>query len=89
MSYCRFYDSDAYIYEHVGGFIECCGCFITEPEDGELVGFYRANTAREMLAHIDEHIAAGDYIPQSAIERIKADNPDLDRQIEKYDANSR
>ena len=88
MSYCRFSNADAYIYEHVGGFIECCGCFITEPEDGELVGFYRANTAREILAHIDEHIAAGDYIPQSAIERIKQEHPDLDKQIEKYDASS-
>ena len=89
MSYCRFYNADAYIYEHVRGFIECCACFITEPEEGEVLSFYRANTAREILAHIDEHIAVGDYIPQSAIERIKADNPDLDKQIEKYDANSR
>lgn len=28
MSYCRFgRDSDVYVIHHVGGFIQCCGCF--------------------------------------------------------------
>lgn len=26
MSFARFSDSDVYIFEHVGGFIQCCGC---------------------------------------------------------------
>ncbi len=26
MSYCRWSDGDVYMYEHVGGFIECCAC---------------------------------------------------------------
>jgi hypothetical protein len=89
MSYCRVSTADAYIYEHVGGFIECCGCSLINPEDGEIFAFYHANTAREMLSHIDQHIAKGDFIPQKAIDRIKEDHPDLDKQIEKYDANSR
>lgn len=84
MSYCRFLGADAYIYEHAGGFIECCGCSLTDREDGEIFGFFRANTAREMLAHMDEHRAAGDYIPERAYDGIRADNPDLDKQIEPY-----
>lgn len=84
MSYCRFLEADAYIYEHVGGFIECCGCSLTDPEDGEIFEFFHANTAREMLTHMDEHRAAGDYIPERAYDGIRADNPDLDKQIEKW-----
>lgn len=84
MSYCRFSSADAYIYEHVGGFIECCGCTLTNAESGEDVGFFHANTAREMLAHVAEHRAVGDYIPETVDVRIKEDNPNLDKQIEKY-----
>lgn len=87
MSYARFgWDgSDVYIYEHVGGFIECCGCSLTKPEDPhEIFGFYHANTAREMLSHIDEHLAAGDTVPTDCIERIKQEHSDLDAQIQPY-----
>lgn len=91
MSYCRFGDSDAYIYIGVYGF-ECCGCIMAprekypEPrvdmfgitwEDYSLpVGPF--DTAREMLAHIAEHRAAGHYIPEDVDQRIKEDYPDLD-----------
>ena len=84
MSYCRFLGADAYIFENTGGFIECCGCTLNEPADGEVFGFFYANTAREMLAHMDEHRAAGDYIPEQAYDGIREDNPDLDKQIEKW-----
>lgn len=87
MSYCRFLSADAYIFEHAGGFIECCGCSLTEPDDGEDVGFFHANTAREMLAHMDEHRANGDNIPEYAYDGIRQDNPDLDKQIEPYVSN--
>lgn len=86
MSYARFgWDgSDVYIYEHVGGFIECCGCSITEPDGHEDFGFFHAQTAREILTHIDKHIAQGDHVPDDCISRIKKEHPDLDAQIPPY-----
>ena len=29
MSYCRFSEGDVYLYPHVGGGFECCGCSLT------------------------------------------------------------
>lgn len=86
MSYARFGDhSDVYIYEHVGGFIECCGCLLVEPEnEQEIFGFYHANTAREILSHIDEHLSKGHVVPDYCIDRIKKEHPDLDAQIPPY-----
>lgn len=84
MSYCRFLEADAYIYEHVSGWIECCGCSLEDPEAGEDFGFFRAKTAGEMLAHIEKHREAGDSIPQYTDERIKVDHPDLDKEIEPW-----
>jgi hypothetical protein len=84
VSYCRFLGADAYIFESSGGWIECCGCSLAEIDDDEVFGFFHANTAREMLEHMDKHREAGDYIPERAYDGIKADNPDLDKQIEKY-----
>ena len=31
MSYCRFSDGDVYLYAHVGGGFECCGCSVSGP----------------------------------------------------------
>lgn len=87
MSYARFgwEGSDVYIYEHVSGFIECCGCSLVKPEDDyEIFGFYHANTAREMLTHIDQHLAKSDTVPTDCIDRIKEEHPDLDAQIPPY-----
>lgn len=30
MSYCRFSEGDVYLFEHVGGYIECCSCLLAE-----------------------------------------------------------
>lgn len=85
MSYARMSDdSDVYIFEHANGFIQCCGCSITEPEDHEWFGFANLNTAREALAHLDEHVALGHKVPQRAFERIREKHENLDAQIEKY-----
>lgn len=85
MSYARFSDdSDVYIYEHANGFIECCGCLITEPEPPEWAGFYKANTAREILHHIYAHLSLGHKVPERCIKRIEDEHPDLDAQIPPY-----
>lgn len=86
MSYARMngVDSDVYVYEHCAGFIECCGCRLTAPEEYEDVGFARLSTAREALAHLEWHVREGDRVPDRAFERIKEEHPDLNAAIEPY-----
>lgn len=89
MSFERFGSSDIYIYQHVGGFIECCGCSLEAPlgltieEDGPLFGFAKLNTPREALAHLDAHEAAGDDIG-GARRRIEKEYEDLDAPIKPF-----
>lgn len=83
MSFARFSSSDIYIFEHVGGFIECCGCSLALPEDQELFGFTRLKTPREALAHLDLHEEVGDDIG-GARRRIEKEYEDLDAPIQPY-----
>jgi len=84
MSFERFSSSDIYIYEHVGGFIECCGCWITPPELMGEFGFARLKTPREALAHLDAHEEAG-YDIGGARRRIEREYENLDAPIEPYE----
>lgn len=86
MSYARFNgtDSDVYVYEHSAGFIECCGCRLTAPEEYEDFGFARLSTAREALAHLEWHVREGDMVPERAFNLIKEEHPDLDAAIKAY-----
>ena len=84
MSFARFSSSDIYMYEHVGGFIECCACSLGDhTDDFELFKFVQLKTPREALAHLDEHEAVGDNIG-GARQRILKEYPDLDIAIEPY-----
>lgn len=88
MSYARFGSggSDVYVYEHVGGFIECCGCSLAKDEDGGVFGFgfTHLKTAREAIEHLEKHREAGDTVLDRTFEFIRTDHPDLDAQIEPY-----
>jgi hypothetical protein len=85
MSYSRFgIDSDTYIYEHAGGFIECCGCGLPPAEGNEVLGLTRLNTAREALEHAQKHLDAGHMVPDRLFTRIREEYPDLDSQILPY-----
>ena len=89
MSIERFSTSDIYMFEHVGGFIECCACSLDDylgisiEEDSPLFKFVQLKTPREALTHLDEHEAAGDDIGSARV-RIEKDYPDLDINIEPY-----
>lgn len=81
MSFSRFgWDSDVYVFEHVGGFIQCCGCQYGE----ENFGFYEAKTPREMLAHLDKHEADGDNVKRAKENIIAEYVEDLDVEIQPY-----
>lgn len=83
MSFSRFgwEDSDVYVFEHVGGFIQCCGCWL---EPGDKDGwFYDAKTPREMLSHLETHEIQGHNVTH-ARKRILEEYEDLDVTIEPY-----
>lgn len=68
MSYCRFGNADAYIFEHVGGYWQCCGCSLAR---SGTIDEWNFPTRRAMLAHIAKHREAGDYIPSDVDERLQ------------------
>ena len=83
MSFERFGSSDVYIYEHVGGFIECCGCSLVELSEDEVFGSVQLKTPRAALSHLDDHESEGDDIG-GARRRIEKEYENLDAPIEPY-----
>ena len=81
MSYCRFIEADAYIYDDVRYGLMCCVCSLmptrmTDPSpffpdsfeiNDNFIAGYNYN---KMLAHVAEHRANGDYIPEDVDERL-------------------
>jgi hypothetical protein len=62
MSFARFGpDSDVYVYYHVGGFYDCCGCRFMPSQ---------FLTKAEIIAHLQIHIGQGDKVPDDTIEQI-------------------
>ena len=81
MSYCRFTEADAYIYDDSHYGLYCCACSLSKVEmiyndffKAEMPaweGFVAGYDYDKMLTHIAEHRAAGDYIPDDVDERLK------------------
>lgn len=70
MSYCRMgYKSDLYLFEHVGGWIECSGCMFDDP------WIVRLDTLTDALMHIARHRDAGHHVPDGLEDDVKAENP--------------
>jgi len=85
MSFERFSTSDVYMFEHVGGFIQCCGCLLTDWSfDNDSEGFPELTTPREALEHLDRHEEVGHDIG-NARNRIIKEYPDLDIKIQPYE----
>lgn len=85
MSYARFgEESDVYIFEHVAGYIQCCGCRLVELDEKEIFGFANLNTAREALQHLNDHVLEGDKVNAETFRLIREEHPDLDAQIPPY-----
>lgn len=84
MSYARFGwdNSDVYVFLDVGGYLTCCGC-ILEPSGPDPLAFSSArfHTTAEMLAHLDEHRAAGHCVAEETIESLRADADENDQWI--------
>lgn len=80
MSYCRFIEADAYIYDDVYYGLYCMACSLMPLKTEYSTFFEEDMTFHEsfsagydydnMLAHVAEHRAAGDYIPEYVDERL-------------------
>ncbi len=74
MSYCRFSNSDAYLFHHVDGYITCMGCsitpvfFHTKNKRGPDPSFYKRSDA---LIHLQRHVSAGHFINENAFSRLR------------------
>lgn len=68
MSYVRFGpNSSVYVFMHVDGFLECCGCLVND----ECIEIH---STAGMVAHLREHIAEGHALPDHVIPAIEADD---------------
>jgi hypothetical protein len=90
MSYARFGcdRSDVYVFMHAHGFLECCGCVLQErvwvDKLGSFFGFYMKavgekiqtefHSTKEMVEHLQRHIAAGHHVPDYVIPDLLADD---------------
>jgi hypothetical protein len=83
MSYCRFIEADAYIFDHSSFGLYCMACSLMPLKTEysafleEDITFYESFCAAYdfdmMLAHVAEHRKAGDYIPEYVDERLRFD----------------
>ena len=78
MSYARFGagGSDVYVYADVGGYINCCGCWLHDH------GF-KAYSTDEMIAHLNEHRDAGHCVLDNTYDDLRADAQENDEWIAK------
>lgn len=76
MSYARWSEGDVYVYEDVSGGFTCCGCSLHPDNDKDGPGAVKSinvETREDMIIHLKGHIAAGDFVPDRAIERLRGE----------------
>jgi hypothetical protein len=72
MAYCRWGDGDLYIYEDARGGLTCCGCKLQEqPPAGFDGASFNCSTRSAMIAHIDEHRAAGHEVQKGVVDALR------------------
>jgi hypothetical protein len=82
MSYARFSEGDIYIFrswEELGVDVWiCCGCCLTEIKEFtpgyKWYDDFKTYKIKEMVAHVESHIAAGHRVPQRCLERLKEED---------------
>lgn len=68
MSYCRFADSDVYMFHHVADGFLCMLCRL-DP-DADRMG-WSTNSRQEAIRHLEAHRQAGHAVPDHAFERLR------------------
>ena len=76
MSYARFLDSDVYVFMHVSGYLQCCGCWLSHlnPVDPDYYNSFNAHSTQEMVDHIVKHKRRKHNVPADLIEHLWADD---------------
>lgn len=72
MAYCRWGESDVYIYDDVTYGLYCCLCDLVDQRT-RLAGFVAGKDYKAMLDHVAEHRRRGDYIPEYVDSRLEED----------------
>jgi hypothetical protein len=78
MSYCRFIEADAYIYDDVYYGLICCACSMGV--DGNFIAGYDYDL---MLEHIAQHRQQKDFIPLDVDERLRLERDCKHGDVEK------
>ena len=70
VSYCRITEGDVYLYLDVSGYLHCQGCSMADK------GFrsFHAYSTVDMILHLKEHEAAGNYIPSHVYDDLIRDH---------------
>ena len=76
MAFARFSDGDVYVYLNTDGLFECCACSFLGPLLSG--GCHLVETSAEMLAHLEQHRAAGDDVPEGCLKELRAAGEKLD-----------
>lgn len=72
MSYARFgYNSDVYVFMHVGNWLECCMCILSHEENSES---FSANDTQTMIDHLKKHEVNGHCVPPKIYSYLLEDN---------------
>jgi hypothetical protein len=70
MSYARFSTtSSVYVYAHVGGFIECCGCLLGEE--------WEFHSREDIVEHMRDHVESGHAVPEHLLSVDTYDESDF------------
>ena len=80
MSYSRFGtdDSSVYVYADCDGYVACCGCILDKRWD--------YHSADEVVAHMEEHVAAGHVVPAHLLDPALYPDEDFVPYVSKFDA---
>lgn len=76
MSYCRFIEADVYVYASCDGPLVCCACSLSKT--------WEHYSTAAIVAHLKDHIDAGDYVPDHVIPALEADREENDQFIREH-----
>jgi hypothetical protein len=70
MSYARFGEggSDVYLFAHVGGFVQCCGCVLLRLADDFDSPSVNLTSAESVVSHLREHVTAGHHVEEGLLD---------------------
>jgi hypothetical protein len=84
MSYARFGwdDSDVYVYLDVDGYLTCCSCRLMPERPSGFHEWFKAYNTAAMVAHLDQHRAAGHTVPAATYTELRNEAAENDAWID-------